>query len=63
MKIITAGRLPEDREHEAVCTKCKTHFSFRQSEAGHYDDRNESGLTVICPLPGCGHKNYVRPNR
>ncbi|QBQ74744.1 hypothetical protein BcepSauron_364 [Burkholderia phage BcepSauron] len=54
-EIISAGQLPGNKRYEATCSNCRTRFSFLQKEAQHGYDRNDSYLSIRCPLAGCGH--------
>lgn len=50
MRIIEQGTPPEDTVHVGKCTRCKTIVEFKRSEARHHTHRNESYLSVTCPV-------------
>lgn len=51
MKIIRAGKLPEQREYRTTCRKCQTFFSFLQGEAEYNSDQRDGDFySISCPL-------------
>lgn len=49
MKIVKRGVDPKDKEIHQKCSKCKTEFTYTQSDV-QYDFRD--GDYVICPVCG-----------
>ncbi len=50
MKIIREGKLPEEKLYEVTCQNCRTYFEFAKKEAKVQSDRNETYLSIKCPL-------------
>ena len=51
MKIITQGKLPEEREYTSTCSYCHTVFEYKEKEAKvTHDQRDGSYVTVNCPF-------------
>jgi hypothetical protein len=60
MKIIKAGKLPQNQTYKTSCANCKTEFEFEKGEAEFVSDQRDGDyLKVPCPLPGCGKISYV----
>lgn len=54
MEILYRGTPPENRVHEATCSRCKTQVRFHAHEAETLQSgRNEQLLAVTCPV--CGY--------
>lgn len=65
MKIIQRGVIPEEREYQVACPKCKTIFEFKHAEATYNSDQRDGDyLSICCPL--CFHsctkdaRDYIR---
>lgn len=63
MNIIKAGKLPEEKQYQTTCDRCKTIFTFKQKEAEYVSDQRDGDfLKVKCPFNGCNTYNFVNPN-
>lgn len=57
MKIIRKGVIPSEKEHECMCSKCKSIFTFTEREAQlRSDQRDGDFFELNCPV--CGNKIY-----
>lgn len=66
MKILQAGKLPQDPEYKGKCRHCQTVFAFKESDVKHHagfpdsrDPREGGYMTVICPFTPCGQEIVV----
>lgn len=60
VRIITPGRLPEEKVHEATCSTCHCRFEFKQHEARFSpDQRDGDALGIKCPA--CSREVWVHP--
>ena len=58
MQVVKKGQIPEEREFEATCHRCKSVLCFRQAEGKvTHDQREGSFVTVACPV--CGHSVHA----
>ena len=62
MRIITPGKLPQERIYRATCLSCGCRFEFARAEALYvHDQRDGDALVVKCPTPGCNKEEWVTP--
>lgn len=62
MKIITPGKLPQEKVYTTTCRNCGCRFEFTRDDARYVSDqRDGDALTVRCPQQGCNTEKWVTP--
>jgi DNA-directed RNA polymerase subunit RPC12/RpoP len=60
VKVLSPGKLPENKVYRARCRNCKAKVEFQQHEAEHVADwRDGDFLRIDCPT--CRHPIVVTP--
>jgi phage FluMu protein Com len=50
VEVLVRGKIPEEKDVEAQCSHCKSMLRFKASEGERSFHRNESYLSVKCPV-------------
>ena len=58
MKVLKEGKLPELKETNFTCSKCKCEFIAMKSEFKRYVDYDGEFWTIQCPTPRCDSTFY-----
>lgn len=61
IRITKHGQVPRapDQIVKGTCRRCSTEFEFERGLGAPYMDRNDTGVKIYCPLPGCGNEVWI----
>lgn len=58
MKIITPGKIPENRVYRTTCLHCQCTYEFARHEGKYVSDPRD-GDAIVTSCPTCHHEVYT----